>query len=229
MREATSMSVLKPSLQAQIRELFEDLPSPVILSVFTSDQTGCEVCEDTRQLAEELAFLSGGTVSAEVHDIAADAELARMYGVDKTPAIVVLNGAPSRQDYGIRFFGIPSGYEFGTLIEDIRMVSRGGAELAEPTLEMLSKLQTPLHIQVYVTPTCPYCPRAVLLAHKLALASDLVTADMVDASEFPELADKYGVYGVPRTVVNETLHIEGAVPETALVAQIDDLVAAAAG
>jgi glutaredoxin-like protein len=222
------MSVLKPALQTQIRELFEALQSPVILAVFTSDQTGCEVCDDTRQLAEELAFLSGGSVSAEVHDIARDAELARTYGVDKTPAIVVLGGAPGRQDHGIRFFGIPSGYEFGTLIEDIRMVSRGAAELAAPTLELLSRLQAPLHIQVYVTPTCPYCPRAVLLAHQLALASDLVTADMVDASEFPELADKYGVYGVPRTVINETLHIEGAVPESALVAQLADLVAAPA-
>lgn len=222
------MSVLKPTLQAQIRELFEELSSPVILAVFTSTETGCEVCDDTRQLAEELAFLSGGTVSAEVHDVAEEAELAGRYGVDKTPAIVVLAGAPARQDYGIRFFGIPSGYEFGTLIEDIRMVSRGMAELAEPTLAVLSRLQTPLHIQVYVTPTCPYCPRAVLLAHKLALASDLVTADMVDASEFPELADKYSVYGVPRTVINETLHIEGAVPEAGLVGQLEDLVGAPA-
>jgi len=73
---------------------------------------------------------------------------------------------------------------------------------------------------VYVTPTCPYCPRAVLLAHKLALASDLVTADMVEATEFPHLANKYHVYGVPRTVINEVIHIEGAVPEGALLPQL---------
>ena len=57
----------------------------------------------------------------------------------------------------------------------------------------------------------------MLLAHKLAMASDLVTADMVEAQEFPQLSNKYQVYGVPRTVINETVHIEGAVPEMALI------------
>jgi predicted DsbA family dithiol-disulfide isomerase len=60
----------------------------------------------------------------------------------------------------------------------------------------------------------------VVLAHKLAMASDLVTADMVEATEFPHLAVKYQVQGVPRTVINETIHIEGAVPEKALVSRL---------
>jgi predicted DsbA family dithiol-disulfide isomerase len=59
-----------------------------------------------------------------------------------------------------------------------------------------------------------------VLAHKMALASDWVTADMVEATEFPHLANKYQVYGVPRTVVNEDIHIEGAVPETNMIAQV---------
>lgn len=60
----------------------------------------------------------------------------------------------------------------------------------------------------------------MLLAHKLAMASDFVTADMVEAQEFPHLSNKYQVYGVPRTVINETIHIEGAVPEAALVSKM---------
>jgi len=60
----------------------------------------------------------------------------------------------------------------------------------------------------------------VLLAHKLAVASDLVTADCVEVTEFPHLANKYNVYGVPRTVINETIHVEGAVPEKMLVAEL---------
>lgn len=71
-----------------------------------------------------------------------------------------------------------------------------------------------------MTPTCPYCPRAVLLAHKMAVASDLVTADAIDATEFPELADRYHVHGVPRTVVNDTVRVEGAVPEAMLMAEL---------
>jgi predicted DsbA family dithiol-disulfide isomerase len=60
----------------------------------------------------------------------------------------------------------------------------------------------------------------VVLAHKLAMASDQVTADMVEAMEFPQLANKYDVYGVPRTVINEVIHIEGAVPEDMLMEEL---------
>lgn len=60
----------------------------------------------------------------------------------------------------------------------------------------------------------------MVLAHRLALASDYVTADMVEASEFPHLAQKYSVYGVPRIVINEVIHIEGAVPEDYLISEL---------
>ncbi len=57
----------------------------------------------------------------------------------------------------------------------------------------------------------------MLLAHKLALSNENITADMVEAMEFPHLANKYQVYGVPRTVINEVIHIEGAAPEDMLI------------
>jgi len=216
------MPVLNGTLESQLRQAFATLTSPVTLAVFTdstADAVTRETCAVTRQLVDELAEASGAILLVEPHDLAAELDIAAEYGVDKVPAIVVLGGAGKR-DVGIRFFGVPSGYEFGTLIESVRMVSREASNLSQSTLDMLSRLRAPLHIQVYVTPTCPYCPRAALLAQKLALASDRVTADVVDASEFPELADRYNVRGVPRTIINDTLHIEGAVPEAALVAEL---------
>ena len=60
------------------------------------------------------------------------------------------------------------------------------------------------------------------LAHKLAVASDYVRADMVEAMEFPHLAIRYNVRGVPRIVVNETIQIEGAVPEPVLMARLQE-------
>ena len=81
------------------------------------------------------------------------------------------------------------------------------------------------YLQVFVTPTCPYCPQAVRLAHKLAMESELITADMVEAIEFPHLSNKYHVHGVPRTVINETFHQEGAVPEPLLLAKLQEAVA----
>jgi predicted DsbA family dithiol-disulfide isomerase len=60
----------------------------------------------------------------------------------------------------------------------------------------------------------------VVLAHRLAMESDWIRADAVEATEFPHLANKYEVFGVPRTVINETIHVEGAVPEAMLVNEI---------
>ena len=224
------MPTLGPSLQQQIRQALAGLPSPVTLAVFTrgdDPDSSCEMCADTRQLVEELALLSDGMVVAEAYDLERDAAVAATYGIDKVPAIAVLGGAPERHDFGIRFFGAPSGYEFGTLVEDIRMASRGASDLSAGAARALANLTTPLRIQVFVTPTCPYCPRAVLLAHKMALASEMVTAEMIDATEFPDLADRYEVYGVPKTVINDTLHIEGAVPESVLMAHLGSLLSPA--
>jgi glutaredoxin-like protein len=137
-----------------------------------------------------------------------------------------MTGGEQSRDYGIRYFGIPSGYEFSSLIEDIMMVSSGQSGLSAATKEVLANLEKPVHLQVFVTPTCPYCPQAVLLAHKLAFESDKVKADMVEAIEFPHLSMKYQVQGVPRTVINETVHQEGAAPEAMLLAKLKEAVAA---
>jgi glutaredoxin-like protein len=157
-----------------------------------------------------------------VRDFVGDAEVVETYGIDKVPAVAIVRDGETPTDYGIRLYGIPSGYEFSTLIEDIVMVSRGDPGLTPQTLAELEKLNGPVNIQVFVTPTCPYCPRAVLLAHKLAMASGYVKAAMVEATEFPHLANRYQVYGVPRTVINEDVHIEGAVPESMLIAKLMD-------
>lgn len=210
---------LNDDIRQQLRDSFAALDAPVKLVVFSQGEGGaleCAMCGDTRQLAEEVAALSP-LVSVEVRDFVKDAEVAEQYGIDKIPAMAIVRGGDTPLDYGIRLYGIPSGYEFATLVEDIRMVSAGKPGLSLATLAELSKLTGPVNIQVFVTPTCPYCPRAVILAHALAMASENVTASMVEATEFPHLANRYQVYGVPRTVINDVIHVEGAVPESALI------------
>jgi glutaredoxin-like protein len=180
----------------------------------------CQYCAETRQLVEEVAALSD-RVTAEIYDFVADEEVATEYGIDKIPAVAVMGN----QDHGIHFYGIPSGYEFTSLLEAIQAVSKGNPELSEETQSYLSKLVEPVHMQVFVTPTCPYCPQAVVLAHRMALASPMVRADMVEAQEFPYLSTKYQVMGVPRTVINETTHIEGAAPESMVLEKLREALA----
>ncbi len=201
------MALLDENIRQQVVEFLKDLAGPVRLVVFTQEFE-CEYCVETRQLAEELGELSD-RISVEVYDFQSDAEKAGELGIDKIPAIAVIGA----EDYGVRFYGIPSGYEFTSLLHAIRTVAAGKPELSEEGKRFLATVDRPLHIQVFVTPTCPYCPQAVTLAHQMAIASPHVRADMVEAMEFPHLAIKYQVMGVPRTVINETVHIEGAAPE----------------
>jgi alkyl hydroperoxide reductase subunit AhpF len=99
--------------------------------------------------------------------------------------------------------------------------SRQGSRASPLRLkEVLKGLKRPVHLQVFVTLTCPYCPAAVQLAHRMALESDLVRADMVESAEFPHLVQRYGVFAVPKTVVNEGFGFEGALPEPLFLEEI---------
>ena len=207
-----------------IRERLAKLPGAVTLAIFTQEFE-CEYCKQTRELAEEVAGLSSGKVTTEVYDLVGDKAKADLMGIDKIPALAVL-GAGGR-DYGIRFFGIPAGYEFASLLESLEMVGKGDSGLAPATKEKLRALSGPVHLQVFVTPTCPYCPRAVLTAFRFAMETDKVHASMVEATEFPHLANKYQVSGVPHTVIGDSPQaMIGAYPEAAAA---DMLVAVAQG
>lgn len=217
------MTLLSEKDRNQLITEFKALDRPVKLFVFTQEFE-CQFCAETRQIVEELSDLSD-KISYEIYDFMADKEVTRQYQVDKIPAVIVLQGGDHPKDFGIRYYGIPSGYEFSSLIQDILMVSSGDSGLSTATKEWAAGLEAPVHLQVFVTPTCPYCPRAVVMAHQLAMESEFITADMVEATEFPHLSMKYQVMGVPRTVINETVHLEGAAPEPMLLAKLKEALA----
>jgi len=192
----------------------------VKLVLFTQEME-CQYCSETHSLVEEVAELSE-LISIEVYDQLGDKEIAEQYNIDKIPAVAIVADGDDAKDYGIRLYGIPSGYEFSTLIGDIVMVSKRESGLDDATKKYVRELEAPLHMQVFVTPTCPYCPQAVRLAHMMAMESDHVVGDMVEATEFPHLSQKYQVMGVPRTVINENTFVEGAVPPAMLVDKVKE-------
>jgi glutaredoxin-like protein len=153
--------------------------------------------------------------------------VAENYNIRLTPGLVIAGEDDDGPiDFGIRYAGIPSGHEFSSLIQDIILVSSRDSGLNETTRDFLANLDEPVLLQVFVTPTCPYCPRAVITAHQMAMESPMVEAEMVEASEFPELSMQYQVMGVPDTVINHgTTKVVGAVPEGRLVIEIKDALA----
>ena len=219
--------LLNDDIIKQIREVFDDgLKNPVHMMFFGSKEN-CQYCDETRQLAEEVAVISD-LISIDLYDIDADADLAEKYNVDKAPGLVIAAKEGDQvTDFGVRLAGIPSGHEFTSLIQDIVLVSNRDSGLNPQTREFLKDLDKPITLQVFVTPTCPYCPQAVVLAHKMAMESPMIQAEMVEATEFPELASRHGVSGVPQTTINDgKAHVVGAVPEGNLLAEIQRVLAA---
>jgi glutaredoxin-like protein len=215
------MALMDDKTREDVRQMLAEMTGAVKVVLFTQ-KFECQMCAETRQIADEVAELND-LITVEVHDFEEDKALADSLDIDKIPAMAIL-GADD-QDYGIRFFGIPSGYEFMSFLESLKLVSRGEAGLSEETMAYLDALDGDLHLQVFVTPTCPYCPGAVILAHQLAFASEKVRGDMVEAQEFPHLSMKYQVMGVPRTVINEDTYLEGAAPEAMLLGKLQEAMA----
>lgn len=212
--------LLNEQIVGQVKDVFNGMKEPVQILFFGSET--CDYCTETRQLVEEVAD-THASISAAYYDLDKDATMAAEFNVDKAPAIVIAaKNGDEVVNYGIQYSGIPSGHEFSTLINDILLVSGRDSGLDEATRAYLKGLETPLHMQVFVTPTCPYCPRAVLLAHQMAMENPaMIRAEGVEATEFPDLANRFNVSGVPQTTINAGRGtVVGAVPEGHLLDEI---------
>jgi len=150
------MAFLSADNLTEIKRLFEGLTGDVRLIYFTQRESPlyipgheCETCKDTRALLEEVAALSD-KIKLEVHDFVAESQLAQEYGIDRIPALVITADGVKGT---IRYFGMPSGYEFSVLLGSLLDASQGKSELSEASIETLSSMDKNLHIQVFVTPT----------------------------------------------------------------------------
>jgi glutaredoxin-like protein len=204
------MSLLREEDRKYIKQIFEEKLADDVNILFFTQNLNCQYCYDTERILQELVELSN-KINLKKYNFAFEQEVAREFGVDKVPAIIITD--KDQNIKGIRYFGIPSGYEFGSLIEDIIMVSRKDSDLPSNIREKLKEIKKPIQIKVFVTPTCPYCPRAVRIGHKFALENQHIISDMIESIEFPELADNYMVSAVPKIIINEEISFEGAIPE----------------
>ena len=188
--------------------------APVRL-IFYEQSIGCETCAPTRRALEQIAERSD-QVSLEVLNLVLDKERAAADGVDRVPAVIIAGPHGDR----IRYYGAPLGNELPTLIEAIAMSATGETRLADQSRAQLKTLSKPVHLQVFFTPSCVYCPAMIALANQAAIESPLVAATAIDATEFPDLVRRYNVNGVPKTIINDEIELLGAAPEEDFVTAI---------
>jgi glutaredoxin-like protein len=141
------MGALSEKDSEQLTKILKPMASEVRIVMFTQEFE-CDYCKITRELLEELSGLAD-KISLEIHDFVKEADLAKSYGLDKIPATILLGD----RDYGIRFYGVPAGYEFTTLVGDIINISRRDPGLPKDVLDEISKIDKPVHIKIFISPT----------------------------------------------------------------------------
>jgi glutaredoxin-like protein len=183
--------------------------------IFFEQSIGCETCAPTRRVLEQIAR-DNPDVTLDVLNLVLDKDKAAENGVDRAPATIISSETGTR----IRYYGAPLGNELPTLLQAIGMASTGQTELSEQSRTQLKALPAPVLLQVFFTPTCVYCPRMISLANQAAIESGFVSAAAIDATEFPDLVQRYNVNGVPKTVINDTIELLGAASEDEFVAAL---------
>ena len=202
------MSLLDDKVKKQLQEALKPMVNNVNLVLFTQTLE-CNTCRDTHLFLGEISELSD-KLTLTVWNFQTDKDKAEQYGVDKIPAIVVLDS--ENRDHGIKFYGLPGGYEINSFIRIILEMSGLKEQLPDDMMKRIQGIKKDIHIQVFISLTCPYCPDAVSAAHRLALESEHIKADMVESSTFVPLAIKFNVSSVPKTVINGTQEFVGTNP-----------------
>jgi len=216
------MLSLKPGDLKWMERTLSGLKDDVTFVYFT-EEANCRHCRQERELLEEISNLAN-RLHLEVYNYVADREVAEEYCVDKVPGVVLVGA----ENYGVRYFGMPSAFEFRIFLEDLLRVSSGDSDLSPESRARLKDLESPVHLEVLTRATCPFSTRAIRLAHQMALESPHVTGDAVDIADFPDLVDTYDILAAPTVVVNGLHQFYGATDEDQFIQKVMQVVMKAA-
>jgi len=212
-------------VRTALAEALRDMRDPVDVYVFidSNDRT-CRYCEVTKRFLKFMEETSprgseGRLLRVHIVDRAKDNKLFEEFKVTRVPTVALMNGK-------IRWTGSPLGEEVRALVETIIRISQKESGLSETTKSLIkNKLNGEVLIETIVTPSCPYCPYAALMANMIAYESCLankcnVISDIIEAYENQDIAEKYGVMSVPTMAINGSVEFIGVPYEENLIQTI---------
>jgi thioredoxin reductase (NADPH) len=203
---ADAETVIPQELQGQLKAVFDQLPYPVPLYLFTKKGENHVYNEAARQVVRAFAGVSSKMIVKE-YDFTHS--LAKKWNVTVSPTILF---DPER--YAIRFLGAPMGEEGRTFLEALVLIGLRRSNLSDQSLKIMEKIDSPRSIKLFSSPTCPYCPQQAANAVKAAVARpELISLEIIDIQANPKLADEYSTHSVPQTFANDILIAQGAQPE----------------
>ena len=212
------MAIIDNETAGQLKEIFTKMVDDIKIILFTTE--GAPTCKETDEFVSECTAITE-KIELIKYDLNSNSEEASKYGVDKVPAIVMIDGEGNNvNNY---FYGIPAGHEINSFISSILEVSGAKQEIPEELVNRIKAIDKEIEIKVFIGLQCPHCPGAVINAHRLALINPKIKAEMIEASTFPELSEKYKVQGVPKIVINDDNELMGNQPMEAFIETMEKL------
>ena len=211
-----SEQAMMEQAQARIMALFQKMPNDIDLLLFTSPGKNSPFCEGARQVIRGVRQMTP-KIRLREHDMSH--ELARKWDVTHCPTLLL-----DPEKYRIRWLGAPLGEEARSFVEALIMMGYGRTGLSQESEKILGKIDSPRHIKLFVSLSCPYCPQQAVNAIRAAVGKpDLISLEIIDIQAMPELADEYSAHSVPQTFANETLIAQGAQPEELFMLSLEKL------
>lgn len=211
------MEFLDQNMKKQLEQKLSKLENKITIILFLSenDQKSGEVVEGFLKEVQKFS----DRIMIEKTIIEKDLEKAKEYGIYAAPGFTI-HGKEKRY---LSYYGIPIGQEFNSFVLDILDLSKGKPDVSNELIEKIENITQELRIQVFVSSTCPYCPQAAKVAHDMAIISPKIKADVIDSTQFRELAQRYRISSVPTTIINNKLVLEGALGLDVLMLKIEQM------
>ena len=192
--------------EKRLREAFEKISSDISLILFTSPEKNGPFNSAAREV---IRFVRQMTSKISLLEYNLDHEMARKWDARVSPTLLFNPGK-----YRIRWLGAPVGEETKTFVEALMMLGYGQVNMGEQAAKIIEKIDSPRHIKVFVSPSCPYCPQQVVNGLKAAIMKpEMISLEIIDIQANPRLAEEYSAQSVPQTFANEILVAQGAQPE----------------
>jgi thioredoxin 1 len=195
--------VFDDKTKQQIVEKFDaELKNDVYIKLFSTDliseNNNSEYIDFTKEFLKELSEINS---KIHVDSNGMYEEEAKKRGITVSPTVIIGDG---NGWYPVQYFGAPAGYEAGSFIEAISMISSEDSALDVSSREKLKSIDGDMLIETYVTPACPHCPKAVVLSNQIAIESGgKIISRCIEAQEMMDRARMFNVSSVPQQVINE--------------------------
>ncbi|MEM4295671.1 MAG: thioredoxin family protein [Candidatus Anstonellales archaeon] len=199
------MALFDENVREQVRAFLNSMESDVLV-VFHNKSNECDFCPDIQELLKELNEINK-KINFKVLDDSYELK----------PALEIRGKNKGK----IVYYGIPSGYEFGPFLSALVNASTGNAKaIDDETKAKIKEIDKEVNIKIFVTPSCMYCPAIALASYAFSTINDNITTEIIEASEFPELSNKYKVNAVPKVIINDSEQFVGAVSPDVFVERI---------